>query len=144
MEKQADAAQECEVGQDIGVAAAGGVLAEGGVAAVVIAIFDPGPVRAAQVDPVLGSAFFPELVGKIEAFFLALVGGFLDESGAADFQDDATEGEAGAQWLGRAEADLAGFDAPVPASGLGKKGDSAGLMRASSKREGWLPLIWRK
>lgn len=44
VENEADAAQEGEIGEDVGVAAAGCVFAEGGVAAVVVAVFDAGPV----------------------------------------------------------------------------------------------------
>ena len=84
------------------------------------------------------------LTGKIEAIFLALLTGFLDKPRAADFDDDATEREPCGKGLCRGEGHLAGFYPPVSAGVLGKKGASAGLMRASSKREGWLPLIWRK
>lgn len=141
MKQQGDAAQEGEVGECVGIAAAGGVFTEGGVAAVVVAVLDSGPVGTAQVDPVFRGALFPGLAGQIEAILLALVAGFLYQPCAADFEDDAAEGEPGGKGFGCGEADLAGFHAPVPAGGLGKKGDSAGLMRASSKREGWLPLI---
>jgi len=44
VEEQSDAAQKGEVGEGIGIAAAGGVFAECGVAAVVVAVLDSGPV----------------------------------------------------------------------------------------------------
>ena len=43
VEQETDAAKEGEVGEDVGVAAAGAVFAQSGVAAVVIAVFDTGP-----------------------------------------------------------------------------------------------------
>lgn len=144
MEKQGHAAQEGEVGQEIGVAAARGIFAQRSVTAVVVAVLDSSPVGTAQVDPALRGAIFPELAGKIEALLLTLVAGFLDEPCAADFQNDAAEGEPCGEGFGRGEADLAGLHASMPAGGLGKKGDSSVLLRAISRREGWLPLIWRK
>lgn len=144
MEKQGDAAKESEVGERMGIAAAGGIFTEGGVTAVVVAVLDTGPVGTAQVDPIFRGAIFPELAGKIEALVLSLVAGFLDESCAADFQDNAAEGEPSGKGFGCGKADLTGLYASVPAAGLGKKGDSSALMRAISKREGWLPLICRK
>src|ERR1019366_4233590 len=136
VEKQGDAAQEGEIGQHIGIAAASGVFAESSVAAVVIAVLDSSPVGAAQVDPVFRGAIDPELAGKIEALLLALVPGFLYQPRTADFDDDTAEGEAGGKGFSSAEAHLSLFHSPVSAGGLGKKGASAGLMRASSKREG--------
>jgi hypothetical protein len=136
VEEEADAAQKGEIGEDVGVSAAGAVFAQSGVAAVVVAIFDASPVGADQVDPVFRAAMIPGLAGEVEAFFVALLVGLFEQSGAADFEDDPTGGEPGGQRRGGAEADFAGFDAAVSAGGLGKKGDSAGLMRASSSREG--------
>ena len=95
MEEEADAAKEGEVGDDDGVAAAGAVFAESGVAAVVVAVFDAGPMGAAQGDPVFRGAMLPGLAGKIEAFFLALLAGLFDQPCAADLDDDAAGQEAG-------------------------------------------------
>ena len=59
VEKEGDAAQEGEVGERVGIAAAGGVLSEGGVAAVMVAVLDSCPVGTAQVDPVFRGTLFP-------------------------------------------------------------------------------------
>jgi hypothetical protein len=75
----------------------------------VISIFNTGPVGSAQVDPVFWGAISPALAGKIEALFLALMASFLNEPCAADFEDDATEGEACGKGFGGAEAYRAGL-----------------------------------
>jgi hypothetical protein len=144
MKQQAGAAQQGQIGQHIGVAAAGCVFAQGGVAAVMVAVFDACPMGSDQVDPLLWGAFLPVLAGKIKPLLAAFFAGFFDQPSAAKFEDDTAGAEAGGQRFGSGEACLTGFYAPVSAAGLLKKGASGALIRAISSKEGWLDLIWSK
>ena len=57
MEKQADTAKTDEVGENVGIAAAGVVLAQRGVAAALVAVFDPAQWERLRLIPSSGRRF---------------------------------------------------------------------------------------
>jgi len=145
-EMQQRAAQECQVGQQVGLAGAGAVLAHGGVPPPVVANFDPAPVAADQGQPLLGAVLAGRGARQIVARFHRGDAGLFDGALAAQDDQGAGEGEVGAERFEGEGVEVADFDAAVAGLGVGKKGVScrASRRRACRSRLGWLPLIWRR
>lgn len=109
-----------------------------------VAILDPGPMRPAEVDPILWRTLWGFLTGQVVALLGGGQAGFLVGALAVNANDTATAGEAGSQRLGLTKAYSPFFDATVPTGGLDKRGVSGVRVRAYSSSVGWLPLICRK
>lgn len=70
-----------------------------------------------------------------------LLTGLLDGPSAPDLDDSADGWEAGLLGVAVADGVLADLDAAVAGVGQGKKGEDSGTAkRATSCKEGWLPL----
>lgn len=101
------------------------VLSQGSVAPVMVAVFHPSPVRAAQFNPAFGTARIPLLTRKIVPFLDTRFSAFLFSASAPDFHDNPASRKACAEGFGSFEADLSLLNPTVPTAGLGKKGASS-------------------
>ena len=124
-QEQTSAAQQCQVRQDTAVLAARVVLPQGSVAPVMVAVFHPRPVRAAQGNPAFGTALIPWLTRKVVPLFDTRFPAFLFSASASDSHDDPASRKVCAEGFGRFEADLSLLNPTVPNAGLGKKGASS-------------------
>lgn len=142
-EGQQGAAKQCEVGQEVGLAAAGAVFAQEDVPSPVVADFHAAPVAANEGEPLLRLILFRVGAGKVIVRLGGSQAGLFD--GALVAQDDhgVGSGEVRRQRFDGEGMDLAGFDAAMGGVGPGKKGGfwSASRPWACFNRRGWLPLI---
>ena len=142
-EGQQGAAKQCEVGQEVGLAAAGAVFAQEDVASPVVADFHAAPVAANEGKPLVWLILFRVGAGKVIVRLGGGPAGLFDGARVAQDDDGAGTGEVGLQRFDGEGMDLADFDAAVDGIGLGKKGVSGSASRpwACCNRRGWLPLI---
>jgi hypothetical protein len=118
-QEQTSAAQQCQVRQDTAVLAARVVLSQGSVASVMVAVFHPRPVRAAQCNPAFGTALIPLLTRKVVPLFDTRFPAFLCSASASDSHADPTSRKVCAEGFGRFEAGLSLLNPTVPNAGLG-------------------------
>ena len=142
-EGEQGAAQQREVGQEVGLAAAGAVFAQEDVASPVVADFHAAPVAANEGKPLVWLILFRVGAGKVIVRLGGGPAGLFDGARVAQDDDGAGTGEVGLQRFDGEGMDLADFDAAVDGIGLGKKGVSGSASRpwACCNRRGWLPLI---
>lgn len=107
------AAQERQIRQEVGVAAAGTIFTQEHVAAPVVADFHPGPVPANQCEPLAGRIGLRFGTGKIVAGFVAGDPGFFDRPFAAQDDQGAGKGEVGGQGFDGKGVEPADFCASV-------------------------------
>lgn len=124
-QEQTSAAQQCQVRQNTAVLAARTVLSQGSVAPVMVAVFHPRPMRAAQCNPACGTALIPLLTRKVVPLFDTRFPAFLFSAGASDSHDDPASRKVCAEGFGSFEADLSFLNPTVTNAGLGKKGASS-------------------
>ena len=115
-------ADQCDVGQQSGVAAAGTILAHHGVAPPVVAHFHSAPVSSDQRQPAFGTVFLGRRARKVVAAFGAGVPGLFDRPLAAHHDQAARKGEVRLQRFDGEGVDATLFNPAVPAPGLDKKG----------------------
>ena len=110
-ESEQRVAQQGEVADEIGIAAAGGIFAPDGILAPVVAVFYSAPVSPDEVVPLVPGA----LCGSKAADVVANRFGFLAVAQALqpDGDDASGMGEAALHGAGRQDGDGALFDAPV-------------------------------
>lgn len=139
-------ANEREVGQEVGFAAAGAVFAQKDIAPPVVADFRAAPVAANEVQPLLRGVLFGRGAGEIVMGFGGGVAGPFDGALVAHDDHGAGAGEVRRQGFDGEGMDLAEFDPSVRGMGVGKKGVLGRASRpwARSNRRGWLSLIWKR
>ena len=137
------AAQQREVGQEVGLAAAGAVFAQEDVPSPVVADFHAAPVAANQGEPVQWAVLVWPGAGKIIVRFGGGPASFFDRALVAQDDQRAGPGEVRRQRFDGEGMELADFNPSVGGVGLGKKGVSGSASRpwACCHRRGWLPLI---
>jgi hypothetical protein len=145
-QNQQGIANEGEVGEEMGVAAAGAVLAHEGVAAPVIADFDAAPVAANEAEPLFRGVLTGWLAGKIVVGFGGGEPGFFNGALVAQNDQGPGEREVGGEGFDGEGVEAAGFDASATRLGVDKKGVSLRRSRFLAWRNslGWLPLIWSR
>jgi hypothetical protein len=94
-EGQQRAAQQGQVGQEIGVAAARAILSQQGVTPPMVAVFHASPVTANEVEPLLGAAVIGQEAGKIIVGFGAELAGLFDQALIAQHDQASGEGKIG-------------------------------------------------
>jgi len=123
-EGQQGAAEEREVGQEIGVAAAGAVFAQKDIAPPVVADFHAAPVAANQGEPVQWAVLVWPGAGKIIVRFGGGPASFFDRALVAQDDQRAGPGEVRRQRFDGEGMELADFNPSVGGVGVGKKGVS--------------------
>ena len=121
---QKGAADQGEVGHQIGIAAAGAVFAPKSIAAPVVAIFYSAPVAADEVDPALVRALRGALTGEVVSGFEGGFAGLFLGATALDCNQGAGEGKVDGDGFDGPQDQAALFDSPVTDLGLDKRGDS--------------------
>ena len=121
-EGQQRVADQRQIGQQVGVAAARTVLAHQRIAPPVVADFDPAPVAADEFKPLLVAVFLGWGAGEVVAAFGGGVAGLFDRPLAAQHDQAAGKREVGRQRLDGEGVELADLDPSVGAVGVGKKG----------------------
>jgi len=134
---QEGAAQEGEVGQEVGVTGTRAIFAHQGVAPPVVADFDAPPMTADEAQPLGRGVLVGGSAGEVEARFGGGEAGLFDGALAANDDEGAGKREVGRQRFDGEGIETAEFDASVAGFGLGKKGV---LGRASRPRACWSSL----
>ena len=127
---QQGAAQDGQIGQEIGVAAARAVFSHKRIAPPVIANFHSAPVSANELEPRCGAVLVRYGAGEI---VMGLGGGLAGSfDGAAVAQDDqgSGKGEIGCEGFDGEGVQVPDFDPSVSGMGVDKKGVSLRLSKA--------------
>lgn len=145
-QSQQATAQEGQVGQEAGVAAAGAVLAHEDIAPPVITDFDSAPVSANERQPLGRTVLVGQGAGEVVMGFSGGLAGLFDSAAVAQHRQASGKGEVGFQGFEGKGVQVSGFDAAMAGVGVGKKGVSWSASRrwAFCSRWGWLPLIWSR
>src|SRR5689334_8780789 len=141
-----DVANQCEIGQEVGIARAGTILAHERIAPPMVAILNPAPMATDQVQPSLRWIMFRRQTGQIVARFTGGDAGLFDGSLTPQNHQASGGGKIGAQRLEGEGVQLPDGDASVSWIGLGEKGVVFKAFNpcACLSRLGWLPLIWKR
>ena len=113
-----------QIGQEVGILAAGLVLAENDVPSPMVADFHSGPVPTNEPQPLLRAVLVWRCAGQVVVRFGRALTGLFEVPSIA--QDDQSSGETevcGQRFDGEG-MELAGFDSTVSGLGLFKKGVS--------------------
>lgn len=139
-------AQEGQIGEEVGLAAAGAVLAHEGIAAPVIADFHPAPVAANALEPLAGLVLARPGARQVIAGFGGGNAGLFGGPFAAQHDQGAGKREVGGQGFDGEGVEAAGFRAAMARFAVDKKGvpGSASNFFAIRCSLGWLPLIWSR
>ena len=121
---QKGAADQGEVGHQIGIAAAGAVFAAQGITAPVVAIFYSAPVGTDEVDPAFVRALRRLLTGEVVSGFEGGFAGLFLGATALDCNQGTGEGKVDGDGFDWPQDQAALFDSPVTGLGLDKRGDS--------------------
>ena len=145
-DSQQGAADQGDVGQQVGIAAAGAVFPHEYIASPVITDFHAAPVATNQRQPLAGTVFFRSGAGKI---IVGLGGGqprLFDRPLIMLNNQSARKGEVRRQRFDGEGMEPTEVNSSVVRLQIGKKGVSWSASRpwACLKRPGWLPLIWRR
>ena len=137
-ERQQDTAEERDVGEEMGVAAAGAVFALEHIALPMIADFHAAPVAANQREPLVRAVLLRPGAGQIIMGFGGGPAGLFDRALVAQDDHGAGSGEVRGQRFDGEGMNLADFNPSVGGLGVGKKGVSGSASRpgASLKRPG--------
>lgn len=137
------AAQERQIGQQVGLARTRAVFAHPDIPPPMIADFDPAPVAPDQLQPPRGRMFLGRATGQVITGLGAGAPRLFERPLAAQDDQGAGVGEVGLERFDGEGVEVADFDPPVAVPGLGKKGVSrkASSPWACLSRPGWLPLI---
>ena len=145
-DRQQGAAHDGQVGQQGGLTGPGTVFAHEDVASPVIADFDPAPMSANQIQPLVGGILTRGRTGEVvTGFGRGELGSFLGAV-APHHDHGAGKGKVGGEGLDGKGMELPGFDAAVTGVVVGKKGvfGKASKPWACLSKLGWLPLIWSR
>ena len=126
---QQGTAQEGQVGQKVGVSAAGAVLTHEGIAPPVIADFDSAPVSANEPQPLGRAVLVGQGAGEVVMGFGGGLAGLFDSAAVAQDDQASGKGEVGLQGFDGKGMQVSGFDAAVAGLGVGKKGVSLSASR---------------
>jgi len=145
-DRQQSAAEEGEVGQQVGLAGTRTVFPHQHVTAPVIADFNPAPMSPDQSQPLRGRMLLRGCTGEIiPGFGSGDPGSFLGAVTAHHDQGPG-KGEVGGEGFDGEGVEFPEFDAPVTGVAVGKKGvlGTASKLCAAFSKWGWLPLIWKR
>lgn len=145
-EGQEGAADQCEIGQKIGIGAAGPIFSEDDVAPPMISDLNTRPMPANERQPLGRTVMLGRCAGQVVVRFGGGLIGFLDASSIAQHNQTSGKGEVRLQGFYGEGVQGTGFDPSVSGFGDGKKGVpwSASRRCACLKRRFWLPLIWSR
>ena len=128
-QSQQATAQEGQVGQEAGIAAAGAVLAHEGIAPPVITDFDSAPVSANEPQPLGRTVLVGQGAGEVVMGFGGGLAALFDGAAVAQDRQASGKGEVGFQGFDGKDVQVSGFDAAVAGVGVGKKGVSLSASR---------------
>jgi len=142
-EGQQAAAEEREIGQEIGITTAGAIFPHEHIAPPVIADFHPAPVAASERQPLVGAVLFRGGAGKIIVRFGGRLSGLFDRPFVMLNDQGACIGEIRRQRFNGEGMEPPEVNPSVSGLEIGKKGvsGSASKLWACLKSRGWLPLI---
>ena len=140
------AANERQIGQEIGIAGTRLIFAHQHVAPPVIADFNPTPMPANQLQPLFGPILCGRCAREVITGFGRAEPVFFEGPFTAQDDQGSGKGEVALERFDGKGVPVPGFDAPMARLGLGKKGVSCKASKpcACLSKLGWLPLIWNR
>lgn len=121
-EPKGSAAEDSQVGNDIGFATGGAVLIPESVASPVVSIFHPAPVTPDEIDPALVGMFVGLLTGKVVAGLERALSCPLVGATALNADAGASKGKVDGHGRDVAQDQAPFFDSPVADIGLEQRG----------------------